>query len=126
MTIYKGWGRKSSGLRAIYKAKANKSTFLLSEDGFIRSVGLGNSPSFSKVFDDIGIYYDATKPSKLENILNSYDFDKDTDLMNKASLAIELIKKYQISKYNNSPDFSSRFFKDSGSCLLYTSPSPRD
>nr|WP_255428343.1 beta-3-deoxy-D-manno-oct-2-ulosonic acid transferase [Ramlibacter cellulosilyticus] len=41
------------------------------EDGFLRSVGLGadlTRPS-SWVFDDTGIYYDATRPSALESLL---------------------------------------------------------
>ncbi len=73
------------------------------EDGFIRSVGLGidNSLSFSVVEDNIGIYYDATRPSKLEDLLSYYDFENDRDLMQQSRRAIELIKKYHISKYNS-------------------------
>ncbi|MBK1973860.1 capsular polysaccharide biosynthesis protein, partial [Campylobacter sp. TTU-622] len=57
-SIFLGWGRKKSGLRAISLAKKHKGSFLLLEDGFIRSLNLGlyNSPSFSIVEDDIGIY----------------------------------------------------------------------
>jgi len=56
-------------------------TFL--EDGFIRSLGLGveGSPSFSLVEDDVRIFYDATAPSKLENLLNTYDLEADVTLM---------------------------------------------
>jgi len=76
-TFY-GWGRKKSGQKAVALSKKYYTNFRLLEDGFIRSIGLGveGSPSFSIVEDNIGIYYDATTPSKLENILNSYDFDK--------------------------------------------------
>jgi capsular polysaccharide export protein len=98
-----GWGRKKSGLWAIFMAKITKNRFLLLEDGFIRSVGLGveGSPSFSIVQDDIGIYYDATSPSKLEEILNSYDFKNDKELMAIAKKAKQKIIEYKISKYNN-------------------------
>ncbi|ELB3530504.1 capsular polysaccharide biosynthesis protein, partial [Campylobacter coli] len=74
--LFLGWGRKKSGLKAINLAKKYKAKFILLEDGFIRSLNLGveNSPSFSMVKDDIGIYYDATAPSKLENLLNTYEF----------------------------------------------------
>lgn len=104
--VFCGWGRKLSGLKAVKLAKKKKGSFVLLEDGFIRSVGLGvdNSPRFSVVEDDIGIYYDATTPSRLENILNSYDFLADKALMSKAREAISLIKKYNISKYNNIPN----------------------
>jgi capsular polysaccharide export protein len=106
--IFYGWGRKRSGLKAVSLAKKYNTSFVLLEDGFIRSLGLGvdGSPSFSLVEDDVGIYYDAKSPSKLENILNSYDFSSDVALMAQAKEAIELIRKYNISKYNNAPEFS--------------------
>lgn len=47
------------------------------EDGFIRSPGLGAHfcPAYSLIFDDIGIYYDAAKPSGLECLLADHPFD---------------------------------------------------
>lgn len=116
-----GWGRKKSGLRAMNLAKKHKATFILLEDGFIRSLNLGveNSPSFSIVKDDIGIYYDATAPSKLENLLNTYEF-KDEEIK-QAKKAIELIKKYKISKYNNNLDIPDDYFqKDEKRVLIIT------
>lgn len=78
-----GWGRKKSGYKAIRLAQKNGVKFLLLEDGFIRSLGLGvnGSPAFSIVGDDIGIYYDATVASKLENLLNSDEVFTDTTLL---------------------------------------------
>ena len=89
------------------------SNFILREDGFIRSIGLGDSKSFSMVEDDIGIYYDATKPSRLENLLNNYDFKSDIKLIEKANQALELIKKHKISKYNNGLIVNKDYFKSS-------------
>ncbi|HEC1747994.1 capsular polysaccharide biosynthesis protein [Campylobacter sp. IFREMER_LSEM_CL1846] len=99
--VFVGWGRKKSGLKAIELAKKHNAKFLLLEDGFLRSLNLGveNSPSFSIVKDDMGIYYDATAPSKLENILNTYEFS--TEELEQAKKVIELIKKEKLSKYNN-------------------------
>ncbi|EJV5919455.1 capsular polysaccharide biosynthesis protein [Campylobacter lari] len=99
--VFVGWGKKKSGLKAIELAKKHNAKFLLLEDGFLRSLNLGieNSPSFSIVKDDVGIYYDATTPSKLENILNSYEFSAEE--LEQAKKAIELIKKEKLSKYNN-------------------------
>lgn len=99
--VFVGWGRKKSGLKAIELAKKYNAKFLLLEDGFLRSLNLGveNSLSFSIVKDDVGIYYDATMPSKLENILNSYEFSAEE--LEQAKKAIELIKKEKLSKYNN-------------------------
>ncbi|EKQ5425343.1 capsular polysaccharide biosynthesis protein [Campylobacter jejuni] len=119
--LFFGWGRKKSGLKAMNLAKKYKAKFILLEDGFIRSLNLGveNSPSFSMVKDDIGIYYDATAPSKLENLLNTYEF-KDEEIK-QAKKAIELIKKYKISKYNNNLDIPDDYFqKDEKRVLIIT------
>ncbi len=107
--VFIGWGRKKSGLNALKLAKKYNKKFLLLEDGFIRSLGLGlqNFPSFSIVEDDVGIYYDANKPSKLENLLNSFHFTK--ELLDEAKKAMEWIKKYEISKYNNTLPLPENF-----------------
>ncbi|EJQ9459442.1 capsular polysaccharide biosynthesis protein [Campylobacter jejuni] len=119
--LFFGWGRKKSGLKAMNLAKKHKAKFILLEDGFIRSLNLGveNSPSFSMVKDDIGIYYDATMPSKLENLLNTCEF-KDEEIK-QTKKAIELIKKYKISKYNNNLDIPDNYFqKDEKRVLIIT------
>ena len=43
------------------------------EDGFLRSRGLGADliPPLSLVLDDLGIYYDATRPSRLEALIEA-------------------------------------------------------
>ena len=99
---YVGWGRKPSGLKAQKRAEKKGEKFCLIEDGFIRSVDLGvkGSEPFSVVQDDIGIYYDATTPSRLERILSEYDFASDKPLMKRAKEAISLIGSLKISKYN--------------------------
>ena len=71
------------------------------EDGFIHSLGQGvlKSQACSMVVDHIGIYYDATVPSYLENIiLNTVAID---DL--KIKQFIRTIIDNDISKYNNAP-----------------------
>jgi len=102
---YSGWGRKQRGKFGLWCQKNFGGTLTLYEDGFIRSMGLGveGSPSFSVVKDSVGIYYDATSPSALEKILNSYDFNAHDTLMEQAYVAISLIKEHHISKYNNAP-----------------------
>lgn len=115
-----GWGRKKSGLKALKFAQKKDVPFSLLEDGFIRSINLGvdDTQTFSIVEDNVGIYYDATAPSKLENILNRYDFASDKKLMSEAKQAIELLKKYHISKYNNAPLFDQQFEIEKGSVLV--------
>ncbi|MCV3470546.1 capsular polysaccharide biosynthesis protein [Campylobacter sp. CNRCH_2015_0814] len=116
--IFVGWGRKKSGLKAIELAKKHNVKFLLLEDGFLRSLNLGveNSPSFSIVKDDAGIYYDATAPSKLENILNTCEFS--TEELEQAKKAIELIKKEKLSKYNNNLCVPKELFNDNEERVL--------
>ena len=97
-----GWGNKPNTRQAVRAAAEKGIPYFRLEDGFIHSTGLGGrrSASFSLIIDDLGMYYDATRPSRLERILAEYDFGADRQLMDKAELAIELIKKFQISKYN--------------------------
>jgi len=111
--IFYGWGRKKSGQKAIFLAKKYHASYRLLEDGFIRSLGLGvnDAPSFSIVEDDSGIYYDATQPSKLENILNTYDFNADATLLQTAHDAMTLIRDHHISKYNNAPHIAKDYFE---------------
>ena len=101
--VFYGWGRKKLGQKAIELTKKHNTHFVLLADGFIRSVALGvdGADSFSLLEDNVGIYYDATTPSKLENLLNSYDFSSGDALMKKTTEAILLIKNHKISKYNH-------------------------
>ena len=115
--VFLGWGRKKSGQNAIALAKKFHGNYLLLEDGFIRSFGLGceGSPSFSLVQDKIGIYYDSTTPSKLENLLNTYDFHANPALLETAKEAINLITTHHISKYNHAPDVPQNYFTSTDS-----------
>jgi capsular polysaccharide export protein len=110
-----GWGNKKNTLKARQTAAKNSTPYFRLEDGFIRSVGLGvkGSPSFSIVIDDLGIYYDATKPSRLEQILAEYDFDGDHSLCAKAEHAIQLIQQFRISKYNATEESAVDFIVQS-------------
>jgi capsular polysaccharide export protein len=70
------------------------------EDGFLRSVGLGADlvRPVSWVFDHTGIYFDATKPSDLENLLANYDFDE--ALLSRAKALQQSIIQSGLTKYN--------------------------
>jgi len=69
------------------------------EDGFVRSPGLGAhfSPAYSLIFDDVGVYYDATRPSGLERLLAGHAFDG--DLLDRAARIRERLLAAAISKY---------------------------
>lgn len=73
------------------------------EDGFIRSMQLGalHTPPISLTIDSKTPYFDCFQPSDLEDLLNQYDFDQHTGLIDKASLLIEKMLTLGISKYNH-------------------------
>ncbi|UDM53331.1 capsular polysaccharide biosynthesis protein [Cupriavidus sp. MP-37] len=99
-----GWGFKKSGERARNAAQRAGTPYLCLEDGFLRSFGTGEHfPPLAVVVDDVGIYYDSTRPSALENLLNS-DADLLAGIRNDAARAKELILKHRLSKYNHAPD----------------------
>lgn len=94
-----GWGRKNSFFKAQAYAQKHGLKALCLEDGFIRSLGLGKEgcPPLSLVVDDIGIYFDATAESKLENLISA---DEDAELNHRANHAIKQIIQHGITKYN--------------------------
>lgn len=73
------------------------------EDGFIRSVGLGSDFNwpYSLVVDRKGIYYDPTRPSDLEDILNTLPHHPDHEsLMKRAASLRAVILEKGLTKYN--------------------------
>ena len=73
------------------------------EDGFVRSVGLGADLTrpLSWVFDDQGIYYDATQESAIENLLQQTQFDSAE--IARAQALRERIVQAGLTKYNLAP-----------------------
>lgn len=94
------WGRKSFPEVEEFAIK-NKINITRVEDGFIRSISIGSNFTrpYSLVLDDAGIYFDATRPSRLENILNTYEFNN--DILAQAKRLHEKILQSKLSKYNN-------------------------
>ena len=80
-------------------AKAGVPVFRI-EDGFIRSVGLGAEfrPPLSVVCDRLGIYYDSTAPSDLEDILSHSTFDP--ALLARAATLRDRMVRQGVTKYN--------------------------
>ncbi|MFQ5438570.1 MAG: capsular polysaccharide biosynthesis protein, partial [Paracoccaceae bacterium] len=71
------------------------------EDGFLRSRGLGAElvPALSLVVDDLGIYYDPNRESRLERMLNASDDLSDAALA-RARRLCQHITESGLSKYN--------------------------
>lgn len=75
-------------------------TILRIEDGFLRSSGLGADlvRPLSLVIDDVGIYYDATRPSRLERILETQVLDDAA--VRRADELRDRIIELDLTKYN--------------------------
>lgn len=94
------WGRKPSALKAEQLAAHYQLPLLRIEDGFLRSVDLGlHSPPFSVVLDDLGIYYDASQPSRLEVLAK---MPRAQDEITRAEQLCKLWQQCRVSKYNHS------------------------
>ncbi|AUI66645.1 MULTISPECIES: capsular polysaccharide biosynthesis protein [Glaesserella] len=100
-----GWGMRPTTKKARQYAAQHKLPYIALEDGFLRSLGLGvqGYAPFSLVYDDIGIYYDTTRPSRLEQLILANQVD--ANLLADAEKAIQFIKQYKLSKYNHARDF---------------------
>ena len=71
------------------------------EDGFLRSKGLGADliPPLSLVLDDLGIYYDPTRPSRLEELIRIRRLLR-PDQKERVERMIEKLNETALSKYN--------------------------
>ena len=97
--------------RTTHKARAfaaeHQLPFIALEDGFLRSLGLGVAgyPPYSIVYDDIGIYYDTTRPSRLEQLILAADTML-SETLAQAQQAMDFILQHHLSKYNHAPELS--------------------
>lgn len=95
------FGRDSTELDWGISAKSPKKIRkLYVEDGFLRSVGLGADlvRPLSWVIDGSGIYYDASKPNDLENLLQTGQFD--ASLLERAAALKQKLVSTGLTKYN--------------------------
>ena len=103
-----GWGHKETAKSAMDVARREGVPFLALEDGFLRSVspGVSGVPPLSMVVDNVGIYYDATTPSRLEELLETGGWETE-ELLGRARRAIDRIVRARISKYNHAPNLEN-------------------
>jgi capsular polysaccharide export protein len=93
---------KSGARRMTWAAQAKPDeTALRVEDGFLRSRGLGARlvPPLSLVCDDLGIYYDPTRESRLERLI-AQRAELRPDQADRARALIRRITDAGLSKYN--------------------------
>lgn len=100
------WGGKDHlpARQALMFAKKHDLPVWRIDDGFLRSLDIASrSPApMSLVVDGTGIYYDANRPSDLENLLSSNGWET-PELLAAAEKALRIIKTEGLSKFNHAP-----------------------
>jgi capsular polysaccharide export protein len=123
-----GWGNKSNTAVAIDFSRKKNLPYVCLEDGFIGYLGHPSTDKnrLSLIKDDVGIYYDARQPSRLEQlcfVINCSDNFSVTD-NERAQALIQQITAYGISKYNHTRAPLSQWSTalntagDSADCIL--------
>ena len=97
-----GWGNRPTTKRAKEIASKKGLPFIALEDGFLRSLGLGDEPPLSICVDNLGIYYDIATPSSLEQFILGNENLSD-EKQHQARQVIDLIVQNKLSKYNLAP-----------------------
>jgi capsular polysaccharide export protein len=96
------WGMRPSALRTRSYAQKHGLTVWHVEDGFLRSVGLGkDDPPLSIVLDDLGLYFDASRPSRLEALIGQ---PLDEAQTRRALALAQAWREGRVSKYNHARD----------------------
>ncbi len=91
-------GRTDPGFEA--ECASRNIPLLRIEDGFLRSVGLGAGLARGAMLavDDLGIYYDPSRPSRLEVLLQNHELSEQE--YRRGETLIDLIRQARVSKYN--------------------------
>lgn len=110
------WGYKASKPNVALAAAAARggATLVTCEDGFLRSADTWANYAApdryrhgcSVIFDTIGFYYDATRPSGIENMLNDPGFSISEEQAREAKRLIDRIVSAKLTKYNHQPIFT--------------------
>lgn len=97
-----GWGAKGTAASGRRWAEAFDKPYLAAEDGFLRSIGLGEAGAASQslVVDDLGIHYDATRPSRLEMLIQTAPDWCDAGMTARAEALVDRIVETGLTKTN--------------------------
>ena len=110
------WGMNPEGrnLRTIAAAVRENARLVLCEDGFLRSAdtwaNAAAEPRYrhgcSVVYDTLGFYFDATRPSFIERMLNDTTLAVADGQRREARRLIDRIVSEKLTKYNHQPVFT--------------------
>lgn len=94
-----GWAAAVSSVEEHWASEAGVELWRI-EDGFLRSVGLGAglARGSALAFDDLGIYFDATRESRMEHLLKTRRLDPD-ERARAAELRRRIVEA-RLTKYN--------------------------
>lgn len=97
-----GWGRRPTTRAGRLWSRITGHPYIALEDGFLRSVGLGEAgaTSLSLIVDDLGVYYDATRPSRLERTIADAPHWCDAAMRTRARALIDRIVAAGLSRTN--------------------------
>ncbi|MEM7056725.1 MAG: capsular polysaccharide biosynthesis protein [Pseudomonadota bacterium] len=93
------WGQRPVSARGRWVSRNSGAPVVHLEDGFLRSVypAVAGDAPLSLIIDNIGIYYDGSRPSRLETTLQNQAFD--IDLLTRAKAGIKALIDARVSKY---------------------------
>ncbi len=96
------WGRSPYAHRGEAVARSRAVPLIRIEDAFLRSIRPGRmgDPPIGLLIDPVGVHFDGTAPSRLEQILASAPLD-DSNLLVRARDGIARMRQLDLSKYNN-------------------------
>ena len=95
------WGRSPYSHRGEAMAARHHVPLIRVEDAFLRSIrpGRAGDPPIGLLIDPVGVHFDSTSPSRLEQILSRHPLD-DSNLLSRARDGIARIRHLDLSKYN--------------------------
>ena len=102
------WGRSPYADRGEAAASRHALPLVRVEDAFLRSLHPGRmgDPPIGLMIDALGVHFDSSRPSALEQILARHPLD-DSNLLSRARAGIARLKFLDLSKYNNhDPDIA--------------------
>ena len=100
-----GWGIKGV---AIKEARRRGLPYLALEDGFLSTAGMGGrgDPNLSLSADRLGMHYDASRPSEIEQLIQE-GAPLTPEEAEEAGRLIGLMRQANLGKYNAAPDLAA-------------------
>ncbi|HWL54755.1 MAG TPA: hypothetical protein VNQ90_20100 [Chthoniobacteraceae bacterium] len=103
-SVVLAWGERPSSRRAVRFAQGQGLPLWRLEDGFLCSLCLGAaSVALSLVVDDLGIYYQAARPSRLEALIGEAVGEVEKL---RAEALVTRWREARVSKYNHAAEWS--------------------